>query len=157
MPTPMVERPHTLQKVAKCFPPSMCLMTEPFKKPRLSYSLPSTTSSLQPVGTPWSNNSCAYDVVVTIFFNIWYNAQHAHQLLWAATGNNLMTSLLDGFQNHTNRTSTSSHSLSLETIRDNFRQLLANISSDFEFGEFASAHDILEQLLESGQPVISFT
>ncbi|KAF8229608.1 hypothetical protein L208DRAFT_1480007 [Tricholoma matsutake] len=68
-----------------------------------------------------------------------------------------MASLLHDFQNHTNLTPTSAHTLSLETIRDNFRQLLANVSREFEFGEFASVHSILEHLLETSQPVTPST
>ena len=66
-----------------------------------------------------------------------------------------MAALLNEFQNHTTLTST--HGLSLETIRDNFRHLLANASEEFEFGEFTSVHSILEELLKTGQCVTSST
>ena len=34
----------------------------------------STTIQMNvPIGTQWQNNSCAYDAVITILFNIWHD------------------------------------------------------------------------------------
>jgi len=69
-----------------------------------------------------------------------------------------MAALLNKFQNHTSVVHAAPTSgLALEIIQDNFRELLANTSEEFEFGEFTSVHSILEQLLNTGQHVTSST
>jgi hypothetical protein len=40
------------------------------KQPVTLHTL-TTTGTWQPIGTIWQNNSCAYDTVITILFNIW--------------------------------------------------------------------------------------
>ena len=40
------------------------------KKP-VTLHTPTTAGTWQPIGTIWQNNSCAYDAVITILFNIW--------------------------------------------------------------------------------------
>jgi hypothetical protein len=92
------------------------LATCPFKKPWTSHASPPITNGLQPVGTQWSNNSCAYDAVITVLFNIWHDLHHTHQALWTNLGNNPMISLLNGFQNHTSIVPLLTHGLSLERI-----------------------------------------
>jgi hypothetical protein len=134
--------------------PAACI-TQPFKKLRLSHVSHLITDNLTPVGTRWSNNSCAYDAVITILFNTWQSLPDTGRALWANLRNNPMASLLDGFQNHASVVHAPTCGLSLDTIRDNFRQLLAHISGEFEFGEFTSVHSILEKLLETGEHVTS--
>jgi len=142
----------------KCVHTPTTLATPPNKKPQLLHLSPAITRSVQPIGTQWSNNSCVYDAVITILFNIWHNLSHTHQSAWTNLGNNSMAALLNGFQNHTSVVHTPHTSgLALETIWDNFRQLLANTSEEFEFCEFTSVHSILEQLLNTGKHVTSST
>jgi len=54
------------------------LATPPNKKPQLLHLSSAISRSVQPIGTHWSNNSCAYDAIITILFNIWHNLSHTH-------------------------------------------------------------------------------
>ncbi|KAF8870506.1 hypothetical protein BD779DRAFT_1455303, partial [Infundibulicybe gibba] len=71
-------------------------------KPGSAYQMTGRESAQHdmPVGTKWENNSCAYDVVVTILFNIWRDDGDAWTERFNALNTELMGLLATGFMNH---------------------------------------------------------
>ena len=53
-----------------------------------------------PVGTQWHNNSCAYDAVITILFNIWCDDPDAISEDWGEFHCNMLDSLTQEFERH---------------------------------------------------------
>jgi hypothetical protein len=111
------------------------------------------TDAWQPLGTRWQNNSCAYDAVVTILFNIWQEDPLATTGIWQTMGNIGLNSLLAGFNLHTSMPQSHSQQFTLDDIRDYMRRRLAHISPNFAFGEYASVHSILLPLLDTSSTV----
>jgi hypothetical protein len=114
---------------------------------------PHFTDTWQPLGTIWQNNSCAYDAVITILFNIWRENPPATTGLWQTMGNVGLNSLLAGFILHTSMPQSHSQQFTLENIRDYMRRRLARISPTFAFGQYASVHNILLHLLDTSNTV----
>ena len=55
---------------------------------------------LVPIGTQWENNSCAYDAVCTVLFNIWHEDLVETTLSWNKLDNNLLNALTTAFKSH---------------------------------------------------------
>jgi hypothetical protein len=55
-----------------------------------------------PEGTHWSNNSCAYDAVITVLFNTWRENPPLHNITWSEINNDLISGLVYGFNKHVN-------------------------------------------------------
>jgi hypothetical protein len=109
-----------------------------------------------PLGTQWQNNSCAYDAVITILFNIWREDAISETDSWHELHCELLDSLTQGFHKHEDievASDVSVHSFSLEHIRDFIRRRLARFSAEFTFGRYASVHSVAEQLLKTCEPV----
>jgi len=108
-----------------------------------------------PLGTRWQNNSCAYDAVITVLFNIWRSDAISETDLWSELQCDLLNSLTQGFHKHEDiqQASASVRTFSLEEIRDFIRRRLARFSSEFTFGRYASVHSITEQLMKACEPV----
>ncbi|KAF8875567.1 hypothetical protein BD779DRAFT_1450055 [Infundibulicybe gibba] len=103
-----------------------------------------------PVGTKWEDNSCAYDVVVTILFNIW----REDGIVWTEKFNvlngELMGLLATGFMNHI------SGRYTLEDVRNYFRRALhRSAPGRFVWGQFASVHSIIDCVLRTREPILS--
>ncbi|KAF8872047.1 hypothetical protein BD779DRAFT_1386038, partial [Infundibulicybe gibba] len=103
-----------------------------------------------PLGTKWEANSCAYDAVVTILYNVWRD----DTIVWTERFNALNMELLGvlstGFQNHM------SGRYTLENVRDYFRRALhRSAEGRFIWGQFASVHSIVEYALRAREPIIS--
>jgi hypothetical protein len=109
--------------------------------------------SFIPVGTQWQQNSCAYDAVCTVLFNIWREAPNATTGLWHELHNNMLDSLTADFSSHTS-ISGPSGMCSLERIRDRMRHHFARLSGEFLFGQYASVHAIIDRLFSSSVPVL---
>jgi PIF1-like helicase/Helitron helicase-like domain at N-terminus len=109
-----------------------------------------------PMGTQWQNNSCAYDAVITILFNIWLDNPITVTESWHEIQCELLDLLMQYFHSHESivNESAPSRRFSLDQIREFMRQHLASISASFTFGSYASVHCIFEQLLCTQQPVI---
>ena len=107
---------------------------------------------LVPIGTQWENNSCAYDAICTVLFNIWREDPAGITLSWNELDNDLLVTLTAAFETHVDF-HTGSPSYSLEQIRDDLRHHLACISDEFRFGRYASVHAVMNRLLESREPV----
>ena len=108
-----------------------------------------------PLGTRWQNNSCAYDAVITVLFNIWRGDAISETGLWHELQCELLDSLTQSFYKHEDNeaASASVQNFTLEEIRDFFRRHLARFSSEFTFGSYASVHSIVEQFLKTCAPV----
>ena len=100
-----------------------------------------------PSGMQWQTNSCAYDAVLAILFNIWRECPAATTTAWKEVQCDLLDTLVQSFHTH------SSRQFSLEQIRDFLRHRMARISDQFAFGRYASVHCIMEQLLKTTRPV----
>ena len=111
---------------------------------------------LVPLGTRWRNNSCAYDAICTVFFNVWQENPAEITLSWNELGNDLLNTLSTAFNSscHDLHLHITSASYALEQIRDDFRHRLASIGDEFAFGEYASVHAIMDRLLVSEEPVL---
>ena len=109
-----------------------------------------------PLGTRWQNNSCAYDAVITLLFNIWRGDAVSETDSWSELQCELLDSLTQSFHKHEDIqvASASIRTFSLEQIRDFFRRRLARFSAaEFAFGRYASVHSITEQILKTCEPV----
>ncbi|KAJ3912530.1 hypothetical protein F5877DRAFT_53932, partial [Lentinula edodes] len=90
-----------------------------------------------PLGMVWSNNSCAFDAVLTILRLIWVESKY--------NGDDftLLPKVMEGFQEHQLGLQ------SLESVRDNLRLLLQRLNPrEFTFGAFCSVGALLEELLK---------
>jgi len=108
-----------------------------------------------PLGTQWQTNSCAYDAVLAILFNIWRECPAATTTAWQEVQCDLLDTLVQSFHTHSSIqvASASSRQFSLEQIRDFLRRHMARISDQFAFSRYASVHCIMEQLLKTAWPV----
>lgn len=96
-----------------------------------------------PVGTQWQWNSCAYDAICTVLFNIWQDDPNAMSTSWGELNNILMNSLVMDFGTHGDNTGSGAVSCSLEMIRDSLWWCLARLGAEFQFGQYASVHAII--------------
>jgi len=81
-------------------------------------------------GTQWSNNSCAYDAVVTVLFNGGRRIHlQTYYLVWRLTMD--MTGLIHGFNNHTNRQLSGQRQPLFEDIRNCMQRELIHLSATF--------------------------
>jgi hypothetical protein len=105
-----------------------------------------------PVGTQWSENSCAYDSIITILHGIW----QSDVTKWSTAFNNINSNLLGylsaDFAEHAEGL------ISLEVARDRLRRRLQDIRiSDFRWGRFTSISSVLEEILQTRDEVIKAT
>ena len=108
-----------------------------------------------PLGTRWQNNSCAYDAVITLLFNIWRENVISETDSWGELQCELLDSLTQSFHKHEDVqvASASVRVFTLEQIRDFIRRRLARVSEEFTFGRYASVHSLTEHLLKTCEPV----
>lgn len=120
---------------------------------RLCLFQPSNDGSnhcLIPQGMIWSNNSCAYDSIFTIFFSIWCNNKNLWNYNFHRINNPFIVALSNGFNDVDNNIQT------LETIRDDVRRNLHVFSPQtMAFGNFTSVENIFAALLETTYQVQS--
>ena len=104
--------------------------------------------SFIPIGPSWINNSCAYDVLAAMLFNIWQE----NPLFWHAS----FCSLNPQFMAPLSRIMQSqpfSYQL-VDRVRDEIRILMFNFnSSSFQPGRYVSALDVAEHLLSTQRSV----
>lgn len=108
-----------------------------------------------PEGTQWSNNSCAYDAIVTVLFNSWKEDPLGNSITWSEINNDLMIGLIDGFNNYSAGFSSAQRGQSLENVREQMQRRLITHSAEFEFGLFTSIPSILQLLLQHNETVTS--
>ena len=103
-----------------------------------------------PLGTQWQNNSCAYDAIITVLFNMWCDPNPESAL--EDTQCEMFDSLIQSFRTHERyQVDSGSPSYSLEQIREFFRRRLARISQEFTFGSYASVQSIGEHLFRADE------
>ena len=129
-----------------------------FKKIKFNHLPDNPSKPIQlniPLGTCWQNNSCAYDAVITLLFNIWRGDAISETESWGELQSELLDFLTQSFHRHKEIqvVSASVRNFTLEEIRDFFRRRLSRISADFTFGRYASVHSITEKLLKSCEPI----
>ena len=109
-----------------------------------------------PLGTCWQNNSCAYDAVITLLFNIWRGDAISETKSWGEIQSGLLDFLTESFCGHKEiqvAASASVRKFTLEEIKGFFRCRLARISAEFTFKRYASVHSVTERLLTTHEPV----
>jgi Helitron helicase-like domain at N-terminus/PIF1-like helicase len=107
-----------------------------------------------PLGTSWSSNSCAYDAVFVILFNIWREDPIPTSTLWHTLQSEFLDLLITSFETHESFPhARTSQRFSLEEIRDFMRRRLARISTEFVFGRYTSVHSIIERFFTTSDPV----
>jgi len=136
-----------------------------FHKPMLSVSgpsawnsfhgsrAPSSESLVPPIGTQWQNNSCAYDAVCPILFNIWHDEPGEVSQAWSELENDLLDSLTTSFGSHVSMRSTPP-SYSLEQIRDYLGRRMARMSDQFTYGQYTGVHAVVGQLLAANKAIM---
>jgi hypothetical protein len=113
-------------------------------------------NSAQPEGTRWSNNSCVYDAIITVLFNTWKENMYMSNITWTEINNEIMSELLQGFNDYANRSLTpAQHQLSLEAIQNSMQRGLNSLSNQFQFN-LTSIPSVLEHVLKCEQPVTSW-
>ena len=109
-----------------------------------------------PLGTQWQNNSCAYDAIITILFNMWNDPiPESSTISFEDTHCIMFNALIQSFHTHESASQVESGSptFSLEEIRDCFRRRLARLSQEFTFGSYTSIQSILEYLFRAEELV----
>ncbi|TFK59089.1 hypothetical protein BDN72DRAFT_781231 [Pluteus cervinus] len=101
-------------------------------------------------GTIWDDNSCAYDAVITILYNLWLNNPIYWSSAFTNIGSHIILFLDVNFHEVLN------NSLTLDSVRDGFRELLClSYRLHFRFGQFTSVDQILLYTLASHYNVLS--
>ena len=97
--------------------------------------------SLVPIGTVWSQNSCAYDAVLCIIHSIWSSNKNVYTYLFGSL-NEILQKLVSNFIKHASGTKT------LESTRDDTRRHLHRLApSHFTWGQFTSASVLIDYML----------
>jgi hypothetical protein len=129
-------------------------MFVPAKKLKMIEFEPTLTGSLQslsmnvPYGTQWENNSCAYDAIFTLLFNVWREDPASIQASWRELQSDMLNELLDSFRSHESIPAEHSEArYTLDHIREYMRHPLARLSGNSVFGEYTSVDSVLDHLL----------
>ena len=93
-----------------------------------------------PIGMVWSQNSCAYDAIFTILFNIWCRDMENWGTIFTRLGNEFCILLVNEFTKYVRKES------SLEAARDTVRRELDKISEYMRFGSYTSIEEICEAI-----------
>ena len=97
--------------------------------------------SLTPIGTIWSQNSCAYDAVLCIMHSIWSSNKTVYTEIFRNL-NDILGNLAINFIKH------DSGSKTLESTRDDMRHYLDRVApSTFKWGQFTSVLKLIEYVL----------
>ena len=112
--------------------------------------IPQENSAQIPVGTIWSENSCAYDCIVSILYNTWLCNHEITSQRWIAMNNAFLTALVDKFA------ACRVGICSLESCRDQLRQDLCDrMPNQFVWGRYISLDAVLHQLLQANSVIRS--
>ena len=96
--------------------------------------------SYHPIGMIWSQNSCAYDSIFTILFNIWFRDMDNWRTIFTQYGNDFCILLVDQFTKYVR------NEISLEVARDMVRKELGKTSQNMRFGCYTSIEVICEAM-----------
>ncbi|PBK91907.1 hypothetical protein ARMGADRAFT_899131, partial [Armillaria gallica] len=105
-----------------------------------------------PAGCEWSNNSCAYDAVLFILYNMWRSDDTQYSIEYMELHNQWLDMATASFRRHM------LGEYSLEEVRDYIRRALHHeYPSDFVFGRNTSVKALMMQLLCCGDTFSSDT
>jgi hypothetical protein len=93
-----------------------------------------------PIGMIWSQNSCAYDSIFTILFNIWCHDMDNWGTIFTRFGNEFCILLFCQFTKYVR------NETSLEVARDMVRKELDKTSQYMRFGSYTSIEEICEAM-----------
>jgi hypothetical protein len=93
-----------------------------------------------PVGMVWSQNSCAYDSIFTILFNIWCRDMDDWRSIFTRLGNEFCILLVSEFTKYVRK------EISLENARDTVRKELDKTSEYMRFGAYTSIEEVCETI-----------
>ncbi|KAF9459637.1 hypothetical protein BDZ94DRAFT_1312254 [Collybia nuda] len=112
-----------------------------------------------PVGTQWSNNSCAFDTVVSILYNIWLGDNTDWSEQFSNQNERFLMPLATGFlQCNTQSPVAGGVTYTLEEVRDYMRRGLGRVSpTNFRWGEYTSVDSVLSHILTTPDPVTTST
>jgi hypothetical protein len=105
--------------------------------------LPHAEHYVAPIGCRWSENSCAYDVIVTPMFVLWCSDRERWSREFRGTNNAIAEMLVDGFGQY------EKGETSLEGARDDFRRLIAGLPNGAPFGNYTTIENVCTPLLRS--------
>jgi hypothetical protein len=57
-----------------------------------------SSESFVPIGLQWQNNSCVYDAILTILFNVWHENPETILRVWNELGNEHLDFLITVFK-----------------------------------------------------------
>jgi hypothetical protein len=103
-----------------------------------------------PMGSKWSNNSCAYDSVFYILYSLWQHNLAYWRRFFCNINSDLLEDICNGFND-------SAHNLtSLETVRDVFHHMLDNMQlPGLRWGTYISVVQLLHTMFESPTEMVS--
>ena len=101
----------------------------------------------QPVGMKWSENSCAYDSVFTILFNIWQRDHQWWSLVLEQLGNGFCTLFIEEFERYRRK------EMSLEAGRDIICRELGKVNRFLHFGEYTSIEQVCHTIFSTSEVV----
>ena len=90
----------------------------------------------RPLGMKWSENSCAYDSLFTILFNIWQRDHQRWNFVFSQLGNEFCTLLSQEFERYRKK---ETH---LEAGRDVVRRELGKVNRLLRFGKYTSIEQV---------------
>ena len=100
-----------------------------------------------PIGMIWSQNSCAYDSIFTILFNIWCRDTDNWRMIFTRLGNEFCVLLVNEFTRYDRK------EISLEVARDTVRKELDKASEYMRFGSYTSIEEICEAIFTTREAV----
>ena len=102
-----------------------------------------------PSGTQWSNNSCAYDSIITILYSMWESNPTIGSTLIGNVQNHSLSSVQKWFQE------CSDGFCSLDSVCDKWRQQLnTEKPASFPWGDYVGVDPILQHILKTPYTVL---
>ena len=95
----------------------------------------------------WSQNSCAYDSIFTILFNIWCHDTDGWGTIFTQLGNEFCILLVHQFTRYKR------NEISLEAARDTVRKELDKTSQYMRFGSYTSIEAICEAIFTTREAI----
>ena len=100
-----------------------------------------------PIGMVWSQNSCAYDSIFTILFNIWCHNPDGWGTIFTQLGNEFCILLVHQFTRY------KQNEISLEAARDTVQKELDKTSQYMRFGSYTSIEVICEAIFTTCEAI----
>jgi hypothetical protein len=115
-----------------------------------------TTEHRTPIGSPrgsqWSNNSCAFDAVLSVLYNVWQENAVERTAQFKEINNEYLGKIADGFS----QTRLRGTEYTLEEVRDSMQRYLERVDpAAFPWGRYTGIQYILDYLLDMDHSVTS--